>query len=75
MAGKFEPFEVAGRAWPVLAKLSRSRETITYGDLAKKLNVHHRSCRFFLGLIQYHWRDNRIPPLQSLVANKRMEGL
>ena len=70
MENKFRAFDVAGKAWPILIELANSREIITYGVLAEQLKVHHRSCRYFLSLIQNHCKENKLPPLQSLVVNK-----
>src|SRR3989344_9566996 len=60
----------ASFAWPILTEYAGKRTTISYGDLAKKLNIHHRAIRFILGVIQNHCLDNRLPPLTILVLNK-----
>jgi putative restriction endonuclease len=65
-----DQYERAGRAWPILVECSRNRRTITYGELASKLNLHRRACRFFLGKIQDYNKLNNLPPLQSLVIRK-----
>jgi putative restriction endonuclease len=68
---KVDQFERASRAWPILVKYAKNRQSITYGQLADKMGIHHRVCRFFLGLIQDHCNTNKLLPLQSLVVNKR----
>jgi len=62
--------ERAKRAWDILTELARHRHHTTYGGLGSRMDVHHRTCRFFLGLIQDYCRGRGIPPLQSLVVNK-----
>jgi len=73
MAGKqkVDQFERAERAWTILVKLAEERRSITYGELAEIMGVHPRVCRYFLGLIQDHCSKRSLPPLQSLVVNKR----
>jgi len=62
--------ERAKRAWDILAGCARSKQHTTYGELGKRMGVHHRVCQFFLGLIQDHCLERGLPPLQSLVVNK-----
>ena len=66
-----DQYERAGRAWPILTECVRNRNSITYGQLSERMGIHPRVCRFFLGLIQDHCLTNKLPPLQSLVVNKR----
>ena len=68
---KVDHYERAGRAWPILIECARNRRTITYGELASKLNLHQRVCAFFLGKIQEYNLNNKLPPLQSLAVNKK----
>ena len=60
----------ARKAWDILAGCARSNQHTTYGGLGKRMGVHHRTCQFFLGLIQDHCLKQGLPPLNSLVVNK-----
>lgn len=62
--------ERAFRAWQVLAGVAMEGEKITYGDLAKRLDVHHRTTRYFLELIQSYCMNAKLPPLTILVVGK-----
>ncbi|MCW3125291.1 MAG: endonuclease [Bacteroidetes bacterium] len=57
-------------AWKILTEVSFQRGTITYGDLAKLLNIHPRPIRIILGIIYDHCVNNNLPPLTILVLNK-----
>lgn len=62
--------ERAFRAWPVLTKMAKQSEpTITYGDLAASIGIHHRAVRYVLGVIQDHCLAEKLPPLTILVVN------
>lgn len=63
--------ERAYRAWPVLVDRASKKATITYGELAKLLGIHHRTVRFVLGVIQKYCLDERLPPLTILVVNQK----
>jgi putative restriction endonuclease len=67
---KIDQYERAGRAWPILVRCAKNHETITYGELGAKLNVHHRTCRFFLAIIQDYNMEHNLPALTSLVLRK-----
>jgi putative restriction endonuclease len=60
----------AYNTWTVLTSHAANRKTITYGELADKLHIHHRVIRFVLGLIQEYCMVNELPPLTILVLNK-----
>lgn len=62
--------ERAYRAWNILYETAKKKTTITYGELAQKLGVHHRTCRFFLEHIQNHCLKNKMNPLTILVVNQ-----
>jgi putative restriction endonuclease len=62
--------ERAKRAWDILTELAKSKQHTTYGELAKRMGVHHRACRYFLGLIQEHCRGRELPLLHYLVVNR-----
>lgn len=63
--------ERAFRAWPVLTNCATNHQTITYGDLAIALNIHHRAVAHVLGWIQQYCIDEHLPPLTILVVNKK----
>lgn len=58
----------AGRLWPVLTECAKSRSTITYGQAAERIGIHHRAMAYALEPIQSHCL-NRLPPLTALVVN------
>lgn len=66
--------ERAYRAWPVLVDRASKKTTITYGELAKILGIHHRAVRYVLGVIQKHCLDEHLPPLTILIVNQS-EGM
>lgn len=57
-------------AWPILVNCASNSDSITYGELATKLGIHHRAVRHILGLIQNFCLENEYPPLTILVFNK-----
>ena len=61
----------AAEAWSIISEQAKKKQAITYGQLADKMNVHPRVCRFFLGLIQDYCMNAGLPPLQSLVVYKQ----
>lgn len=61
----------AAEAWEIITSQAKRMQPITYGQLAAKMNIHPRVCRFFLGLIQDYCMNAGLPPLQSLVINKQ----
>lgn len=61
--------ERASRAWPILISIAKQRKTVTYGELAILLNIHHRAIRFVLSVIQDYCLEVRIPPITILVIN------
>ncbi len=71
MSKRIDQRERAARAWQILTAQAEKGKPITYGELAHRMGVHHRVCRFFLGLIQDYCMGAGLPPLQSLVVNKR----
>lgn len=68
---KVDQFERASRAWTILVERTQNRQPITYGQLAERMGIHPRVCRFFLGFIQDHCKTKNLPSLQALVVNKR----
>lgn len=60
----------AFETWNFLVSNAESRKIITYGDLAHKLQIHPRSIRFVLEMIQSYCLDEQLPPLSILVVNK-----
>ncbi|WP_458121631.1 HNH endonuclease [Paenibacillus sp. Z6-24] len=65
--------ERAFRAWNVLVNHASEKEKITYKALGEKLNVHHRTCRYFLELIQDYCLQEKMPPLTIIVHNQAGE--
>lgn len=61
----------ASIGWEILIKLANKKDLTTYGEIAEKMNIHHRTVRFFLGLIQDFCMKNNLPPLTILVINKK----
>jgi putative restriction endonuclease len=62
--------ERAYRAWPILTKIAQSHDLITYGSLAEKLGIHHRTIRFVLGIIQDYCLSEHLPPLTIIVVGQ-----
>jgi len=60
--------ERAAKAWPVLGKVAADSATITYGQLAKAIGIHHRPLRYVLGRLQDHCIAEDLPPLTILVV-------
>lgn len=58
-------------AWPILTGCAKNKEIITYEEIAKQLNIHHRAVRYILGLIQDYCLEEKLPPLTILVVNKK----
>jgi putative restriction endonuclease len=63
--------ERAFRAWPILTECARNQETITYGELAGRLGIHHRADQYLLGEIQDYCLEAKLPPLTIMVVNIR----
>ena len=61
----------ARKVWPRLVQIAQSRGFITYAEIAAFIGLHHRSARWFLGVIQRECRRRGLPPLQALVVNKQ----
>lgn len=60
----------ARRAYRILRRCARKGQRITYKDLTDPLGLHHRSARWFLGVMQTWFRENGYPPMQALVYAK-----
>lgn len=71
MTKKIDQQERAAISWPILIECVHKGRVITYGQLAARMGVHPRVCGFFLGIIQDYCIKNSLPPLQSLVVNKK----
>jgi hypothetical protein len=65
--------ERARRAWPHLVARATRKDMppLTYGELSKKIGVHHRAAQYYLGVIQTYCKEHRLPALQSLAVDKR----
>lgn len=66
--------ERAGRAWPILTQAAKQRHTLSYGDVAKAIGIHHRPLDFALGPIQDFCIAQNLPPLTSLVVQGGGDG-
>ena len=60
----------ASKLWNMLIEIAKSKNTITYGEAANTLAIHHRAIRFVLSLIQNYCLENNLAPLTILVVNK-----
>lgn len=59
----------AAAIWEVLIARAKASQTITYKALSEEINVHHRSLRYALGVIQDYCNSNKLPHLTALVVN------
>jgi putative restriction endonuclease len=64
--------ERAARAWPLLVDVAKRHSTITYGDMAKILGIHHRTIRFVLSEIQDYCLAEKLPPITILVVDQKL---
>lgn len=65
-------FELAHRAWPILTKAATEHRILTYLDLATALGYRGaRVSKFPLWSIQDFCLEKNLPPLSSIVVNKR----
>jgi putative restriction endonuclease len=53
-----------------LYEVAKNKETVTYGALANKMGLHHRTCRYFLDPIQQYCMKHEMPPLTILAVNQ-----
>jgi len=63
-------YQRAFHAWPILTATAAARDTIPYGDLARRMGLHHRTVGYFLGPIQEYCLEEKLPPLTILVVGK-----
>jgi HNH endonuclease len=63
--------ERAFRTWSILTECAMNRGTITYGELGRRIGIHHRPIRFVLELIQDYCLNEKLPPLTILVVNQK----
>ena len=59
----------AADVWDVLVAQAKSDEVITYGDLGRRIGVHHRALRYALEPIQTYCLEAGLPPLTILVQS------
>lgn len=62
--------ERAYRTWNILTQYASNRSSITYGQLGKRLGIHHRPTRFILDLIQNYCLEENLSPLTILAVNQ-----
>ncbi len=64
----FDTLGFACETWKILSNIANKKTTITYGELANELGIHHRPIRLILGLIQDYCIEEDFPPLTILVV-------
>lgn len=64
-----DQFDLAQRAWRVLAATALERKILTYAELAEQLGSHARAMRLALWPIMDYCLANGLPPLTILVVN------
>ncbi len=65
----------AYRALPHLVYYAHLEETITYGELGRRIGIHHRPVRFLLGYIRDEICLKRDLPLLNVIVVKQDTGL
>jgi len=63
-------YERAYRTWSILTQYAARKSSITYGQIGKRLGIHHRPTRFILDLIQNYCLEEKLPPLTVLAVNQ-----
>tara|TARA_B100001540_G_scaffold317764_1_gene352703 strand:+ start:5351 stop:6163 length:813 start_codon:yes stop_codon:yes gene_type:complete len=63
--------ERAARAWPILVDVALNNRLITYGELARQLDIHHRAVRYVLSEIQDYCLLEKLPPITILVVDQK----
>lgn len=63
----------AGILWPYLVFAATNNRTLFYSDLAPRVAIRPRHVDKALSPIFYYCRDERRPPLTSIVINKKVE--
>ncbi|MDX1738047.1 MAG: HNH endonuclease [Alphaproteobacteria bacterium] len=61
----------AYQAWPHLVECAKNKDTITYGELAHRLGMHHRPINLTLGKIQSYCMAENLDPLTILVTDQK----
>jgi putative restriction endonuclease len=64
--------ERAGYAWPILVEVAQQMGTVTYGELGRRLSIHHRTVRYVLSEIQDYCLEEKLPPITILVVDQRV---
>lgn len=59
----------AAHAWPVLCETAANKSGITYGELGRRIDIHHRAIRYVLGVIQDYCLVQHLPPITILVGD------
>jgi hypothetical protein len=57
--------------WPVLVELARTRSTIVYGDLDKRIHHGTGQLGYQLGVVHWYCDRHGLPFLNMLVVGKR----
>lgn len=60
----------AFKAWPILVRKAKSKDTIRYAELSQRIGMsHHRPLRYVLSVIQDYCLRENLPPLTILVVD------
>jgi hypothetical protein len=70
MPGQHNWDQYAACAWSVLCTCAAEERVITYGELGRSIDLHHRSVRHVLGVIQDYCLGSQLPPLTILIVNQ-----
>jgi len=65
----------AYRALPHLVCCTHLRETVTYGELGRRIGIHHRPVQFLLGYIRDEICLKRDLPLLNVIVVNKYTGL
>lgn len=69
MTTEVNQHERAYRVWNALITCASQKQSISYKQLAQRLELHHRVFSYPLGLIQEYCEREHLPPLTVLVYN------
>lgn len=61
----------AGILWPILVELAKSGKKLYYSDIAPKIQTSALKVSHGLAPIFFYCKDNNLPPLTSLIINKK----
>lgn len=64
----------AFQAWNILVEVAGQSQTITYKELAERIGVHPRACRYFLDPMQQYCLEEKLPPITSIIVNPNAQS-